>query len=92
MSHYYFDLSDGTREEDTVGVEFASLDKARAQAVRYASELLRDNEDGLWQGHRLCVELRDENRQLLATVVTSATSHAAGSWTLAPLPFPGTET
>ena len=75
MSLYYFDLSDGSREQDMVGVEFSSLDKARAQAVRYAGELLRDNQNGLWQGDRLCVELRSENRQLLATVVTSATSH-----------------
>lgn len=72
MPLYYFDVNDGTREPDLTGSEFASLDTARTQAIRYAGELLRDNADAIWDGNGLRVEVSDERRTPIFAIVTSA--------------------
>ena len=74
MPRYFFDIIDGTREEDLEGSEFRSLDDARTQAIRFAGELLRHHSDMIWDGHDLKVEVSNGERVALFAVVVSAVS------------------
>lgn len=72
MPLFYFDITDGSREQDLAGSEFASLDQARTQAIEFAGELLKDHSHLIWDGHDLRVEVLDERRVPLFTVVIAA--------------------
>ena len=72
MPRFFFDLSDGSREMDAEGVELAGLDEARALAVKFTGELLRDNSLMIWEGEDLRVEVYDARRRPLFVVSVSA--------------------
>jgi hypothetical protein len=51
MPRYYFHVEDDRREIDQIGVELPDLQAARQEAVRAASEILRDGGgQALWSG------------------------------------------
>ena len=79
MQRYFFDITDGTREEDLIGSVFLSLEEARTQAIMFAGELLRDHSHMIWDGHDLKVEVANGERVPLFTIVMSAVSLFPGS-------------
>lgn len=74
MPRYFFDITDGTREEDLIGTDFHSLEEARTQAIRFAGELLRDHSHMIWDGHDLKVEVSNGDRVPLFAIIMSAVS------------------
>jgi hypothetical protein len=66
---YFFNQIDGELKTDDVGLEFASMSDARVQAVQYAGEVLRDHPTLIWKGEDFRVEVTDENRLVLFTVI-----------------------
>ena len=66
---YFFNQVDGELKTDDVGVEFASISDARVEAVRYAAEVLRDHPTIIWKGEDFRVEVTDDNRLVLFTVI-----------------------
>ena len=74
MPRFFFDLSDGTRETDAVGIDLADVDAARVVALKFTGELLRDNSQEIWEGEELRVEVFDEGRMPLFVVSVSAMS------------------
>ena len=79
MERYFFDITDGTREEDLIGSVFLSLEEARTQAIMFAGELLRDHSHMIWDGHDLKVEVSNGARVPLFAVVMSSVSLFPGS-------------
>ena len=72
MPLFFFDISNGRPDRDAEGFEFATLDQARNQAIRFTGELLQRHADMIWEGHDLRVEVSDGARTPLFAVVTSA--------------------
>ena len=71
MPRYFFHTSDGSRQEDDVGVELANDAAARREAVCYAGSLLQD-EPGLVQNdHGLRINVVDENGSVKFAVMVS---------------------
>jgi hypothetical protein len=65
--YYFFDLVDGAETSiDDVGLKFANLEAARANALLALAEIARDK---LPEGDRkeLKIYVRDESRQILLT-------------------------
>ena len=72
MPRYFFNLADGSREQDTDGVELPDIAAARLMAVEHAGELLGSEPTKLWQHGQWRVEVTDERGILLCTVITLA--------------------
>ena len=72
MPRFYFNSADGGCDRDDEGVELADAAGARSEAIRYAGAVMRDNPDVIWDGHDFRVEVLDEDRRLVSTVVTLA--------------------
>ena len=72
MARYFFHTRNGGLERDPDGVELATLEEARAVAVRYAGDVLCENQALLWDGTDFRVMVTDEGNRLLFTVVTLA--------------------
>jgi len=69
MPRFYFDVREGDSfTRDTDGLEFDSLNAAEYEAARAAAEIGRED---LPKGkaREVTVEVRDEHRQLLGTVM-----------------------
>ena len=88
MPRYFFDIRDGTDIPDDVGTELRDLDAARAAAVTFAGEQLRDVSGKFWHGHDWKIEVRDETRQILFTLVFSAIEPAPVGPSGIPIPAP----
>ena len=69
MSRFFFNQIDGEYKPDDEGIEFASLEEARTEAVRYAGEVLCDQPGLIWQGEDFRVEVTDADKLLLFTVI-----------------------
>lgn len=72
MPRFFFDTSNGTREEDADGIDLADMDEARVIALKFTGELLRENSQVIWEGEDLRVEVYDEGRTPLFVVSVSA--------------------
>jgi hypothetical protein len=78
VSRYFFNQIDGEFKPDDEGLELASLDDARFEAVRYAGEVLRDRPSVVWQGEDFRIEVTDAKRLLLFTLVVVGMDAPAG--------------
>jgi hypothetical protein len=76
MARYFFNVTDGEYIADDVGIEFASLDLAKAEAVELATRLLRDNATRFWQGVDWMIEVTDETGLILFSLTFMATESA----------------
>lgn len=70
MPRYFFHTADGSRQRDEEGTELRDQQAARTEAVRFAGALMGDRPDMLWDGHDFRVEVTDEAKHLLFTVIT----------------------
>jgi len=77
MQRYFFNLADEAYPIDLQGTEFPSLDDARAEAVRFAGEVLRERPELASPEGELWVEVTDPNRALVFTLVTAAIGASA---------------
>lgn len=66
---YFFNVAGAIYDPDVVGHEIASISEARTMAVRYASEMLRDHPTVVWAGEDFRVEVTDDERLQLFTVI-----------------------
>ncbi|HZF41899.1 MAG TPA: hypothetical protein VEZ48_00630 [Sphingomonadaceae bacterium] len=66
---YYFNQFGAVYDPDNEGVELASTDAARIEAVRYAAAIMKDHPTLVWHGEDFRIEVTDANRMLLFTVI-----------------------
>jgi hypothetical protein len=71
MQRYFFNVRDGVSRPDAIGQEFSTLADARAAAVRFAADVLRDEAEALLRGEDWRVELVDAERGLLFSVIVA---------------------
>jgi hypothetical protein len=68
MQRYFFDIKDGTDFQDLQGSEWADLNAARMEAVRYAAEVLKEMPDRFWNCEEWTMAVSDYNRKPLFTL------------------------
>lgn len=69
MPRFFFHHTDGGFDPDDEGTDLPDLMAARAAAVRYAGELVRERPHEVWTGDTFRIEVSDEHGMLLCTVV-----------------------
>ena len=69
MPRFFFHHTDGAFDPDDEGTDYPDLTTARAEAVRYAGEIVRDRPDEVWAGDTFRIEVSDEGGMLLCTIV-----------------------
>jgi hypothetical protein len=72
MPRYFFHTSDGSSDEDDVGVILADPAEARREAIRYGGSLLHDDPDIIDTTGGLRIEAIDENGRLCSAVLIQA--------------------
>ena len=66
---YFFNQTGVIYDPDDEGIEIASLDEARVEAVRYAAEVMRDHPTLVWHGEDFRTEVTNSDQLLLFTVI-----------------------
>jgi hypothetical protein len=84
VTRYFFNQIDGVFKPDDEGLEFATLEEARTEAVRYAGEVLRDHPTLVWQGEDFRVEVTDRTRLVLFTIIVVGMDAPAGGRSINP--------
>ncbi len=74
MARYYFNINDGTDLPDVEGLEIADLNRARAEAIRAAGEMIRDL-PGKFDGQEWVMEVTDQSKRPVFTLRFTATEH-----------------
>ena len=62
MPRYFFHTSDGSRDQDDVGVELNDAATARREAIRYGGSLLHDNPE-IVDAHAYALEINGDSMQ-----------------------------
>ena len=73
MQRYFFHVRDGVSHPDAVGQEFATMAEAKAAAVRFAADVIRDEVSALLKGEDWRVELADGDGAILFSVIVATT-------------------
>lgn len=66
---YFFNLAGAIHDPDDHGAELADAKAARIFAVVHASEIIRDRPELVWLGDEVRVEVTDEQKAMLFTVI-----------------------
>jgi hypothetical protein len=66
---YFFNIAGAVQDPDVDGYELTSISDARVEAVRAASEYLRDRPEVVWLGDEFRVEVTDGAGALQFTFV-----------------------
>jgi phage terminase large subunit-like protein len=66
---YFFNLAGAVYDPDNEGYELPSLGAARVMAAKHAGEVLRDRPGAIWEGEELRVEVTDDRRLVLFTLI-----------------------
>jgi hypothetical protein len=72
MPRYFFQVIDGREIIDKVGTVLPGLSEARAQAIRTAGSILRDEGDEFWSGTEWHMNVTDVGGQLVLKLCFSA--------------------
>jgi hypothetical protein len=72
MPRYFFHVIDGRSIIDNEGTEFPNLRYARAEAIRLAGAILRDEGDTFWNGTEWHMNVTDVSGQLVLKLCFSA--------------------
>ncbi len=72
MPRYFFQVIDGREIIDKVGTVFPGLSEARAQAIRTAGSILRDEGDEFWNGTEWQMNVTDAAGQSVLKLRFSA--------------------
>ena len=72
MPRYFFHVIDGRDLIDHEGTEFPNLRTARAEAIRLAGAILRDEGDKFWNGEEWHVNVTDASGQSVLKLRFSA--------------------
>ena len=78
MPLYFFNLAGAVYDPDLEGIDLPSLDEARVYAAQHIGELLRDRPGLAWAGEEFRVEVTDDKRLVLFTVIVVGVDSAAG--------------
>ena len=74
---FFFNLA--IHDSDNVGVELADMGPARVYSALHAAEIIRDQPELVWSGAEVRVEVTDEDRLVLFTVIVLGVDAPAGS-------------
>lgn len=69
MPRYHFNVEDGSSNPDEGGTELASIEAARAHALRYAGQLLSEAGDHFWSGGEWKMTVTDHCGLSLFTLI-----------------------
>lgn len=84
MARYFFNQFNGEFKPDDQGLEFATLNEARLEAVRYAGEVLREHPTLVWTGEDFRIEVTDAKRLVLFTIIVVGIDAPAGGRSINP--------
>ena len=76
---YFFNQANGELKVDSEGIEFTTIHEARLEAVRYAGEVIRDHPTLIWMGEDFRVEVTDEDKLVMFTVIVVGVDSPAGA-------------
>jgi hypothetical protein len=74
---FYFNLAGAAYDPDNVGEELPNMQAARIHSVIHASEVLRERPELVWSGDEVRIDVTDENRLVLFTVIVVGVNAAA---------------
>lgn len=74
MAIYFFEIADLKPVIPCVGENLPSLQAARCFALKYAAQLLCDQEEEFWDGDEWTMTVTDANRLTLFTIMICATA------------------
>ncbi len=74
---YHFNTKNGGAHADNDGFELPSHSAARAEAVRYAGEIMCSEPDALWVSDELTVDVTDDDGLILFSVIVLAMDAAS---------------
>lgn len=66
---FFFNQLQGEVKLGDEGKEFATVNEARVEAVRYAAEVMRDHPTMIWTGQDFRIEVTNAEKLVLFTVV-----------------------
>ena len=73
MARYYFDIADAHPAIPCEGEDLPSLAAARCHALKYASQLLCDQEPEFWDADEWVMTISDERHLTLFTLIIAST-------------------
>jgi hypothetical protein len=79
MPRYFFHVSHPSPQHDSVGSEFADISAARAAAVQFCGEVIREFNGGFWDTPFWQLRVNDHEQRLLFTLTFSADDRLAPS-------------
>jgi hypothetical protein len=74
---FFFNLAGAVHDPDNLGYELATMSDARMMAAKEVALTLHDRPDLAWRGEEVRLEVTDEHRTLLFTVVVMGVDGAA---------------
>ena len=75
---YFFNQAGAVYDPDVEGIELDTLSDARIQAVKFASERLRDRPELAWLGEEFRVEVTNADQLILFTFIAMGVDAPAG--------------
>ena len=76
---YFFNQVNGELKLDDEGTEFSTIYEARLEAVRYAGEVMRDHPTLVWTGQDFRIEVTDDDKIVMFTVIVVGVDSPAGA-------------
>ena len=73
----FFNLAGAIHDPDAEELEIATIGQARAIAAQYVGEVIRERPDSVWAGEEVRLEVTDERRLVLITIVVFGVDAAA---------------
>ena len=75
---YFFNIAGAVSDPDEEGIELPTISEARIEAVRFASEYLRDRPEAAWLGDEFRVEVTNADSLILFTFIAIGVDAPAG--------------